>query len=135
VQGPHSRLPPHCSVDGLRLRCHLALRIPAGTGISVGGERRTWQEGHCLLFEDAWRHEVWNDSDVRRIVLIVDFWHPDLTAAEIAALVAGFRHSSVRQVFLRKRISLTSSPEPYVRHMEAALSAQDAEPAVAAWWG
>jgi aspartyl/asparaginyl beta-hydroxylase (cupin superfamily) len=134
VQGAHSRLPPHCSVDSLRVRCHLALRIPPEVGIRVGGEARQWQEGRCLLFEDAYRHEVWNNSDVRRIVMIVDFWHPDLTEIEVRALTAGFRKSDVRQIFLRKRITLTNSPEPYVRHMEAALAAQDQEAVVREFW-
>ena len=134
VQGAHSRLPPHCSVDSLRVRCHLALRIPPEVGIRVGGEARQWQEGKCLLFEDAYRHEVWNNSDVRRIVMIVDFWHPDLTEIEVRALTAGFRKSDVRQIFLRKRITLTNSPEPYVRHMEAALAAQDQEAVVREFW-
>ncbi len=61
VQGARSRLPPHCSVDNLRLRCHLGVRIPAGTGIRVGGEEREWREGRCVLFEDGFEHSVWND--------------------------------------------------------------------------
>jgi hypothetical protein len=134
VQGAQSRLPPHCSVDNLRLRCHLGIRIPDGAGISVGGEEREWSEGRCLLFEDSFEHSVWNPSHVRRIVLIVDFWHPDLTPVEVRALTAGFRKSEVREIFMRKRISMTDSPGPYVRHMEAALTEQDLAPEMREFW-
>ncbi len=134
VQGGQSKLPVHCSVDNVRLRCHLGIRIPDGTGIRVGGEERVWTEGRSLLFEDAFPHEVWNNSMERRIVLIVDFWHPDLTPVEVRALTAGFRKSTVREIFMRKRISYTDSPGPYVVHMEAALKAQDEESVVREFW-
>jgi len=134
VQGAQSRLPTHCSVDNLRLRCHLGIRIPDGTGIRVGGETRGWTEGRCLLFEDAFEHSVWNMSTERRIVLIVDFWHPDLTPIEVRALTAGFRKSEVRRIFMRKRISMTDSPDRYERHMAAALIEQEQAPDIREFW-
>ena len=134
VQGPHSRLPAHCSVDNLRLRCHLALRIPAGAGMRVGGETRQWQEGRCLLFEDSFEHEVWNPSDQRRLVLIVDLWHPGLTALEIRALTAGFSKTEVRNVFLQRRISMTDTPGPYMAHIRTAMAAQEQASAMREFW-
>jgi hypothetical protein len=134
VQGPRSRLPPHCSVDNLRVRCHLGLRIPPGAGLRVGSDVREWREGGCLLFEDSFEHAVWNPSAQRRIVLIVDFWHPDLTAAERLALTAGFRKSEVRSIFMRQRIRLTDSPDAYERHMQSALEKDDATSAVREFW-
>lgn len=134
VQGAQSRLPPHCSVDNLRLRCHLGIRIPGGTGLRVGGETREWREGRCLLFEDSFEHSVWNLSPERRIVLIVDFWHPDLTDVEVRALTAGFRKSEVRGIFMRKRIDMTDAPDAYVQHLEAALIEQDRAPELREFW-
>lgn len=134
VQGPQSRLPPHCSVDNLRLRCHLGIRIPRGTGIRVGRETRTWAEGKCILFEDAYEHEVWNHSDERRIVLIVDFWHPDLTEIEVRALTAGFMKCEVREIFLQQRIRMTDHPETYLSYMEAAMREQDGCALVREFW-
>jgi hypothetical protein len=55
--------------------------------------------GKGLLFEDSFEHEVWNRGTQRRAILIVDFWHPDLTDVEIDALTAGFRKSDVRRIF------------------------------------
>jgi hypothetical protein len=89
---PHSRITPHCAPTNLRLTAHLGLKVPAaGAGvraasseddckISVGGEWRQWEEGKVLLFDDSFEHEVKNDTDEVRIVLLIRFFHPDLNA-------------------------------------------------------
>ena len=134
IQGPGNRLPAHCSVDNLRLRCHLGLRIPADTGIRVATESRTWTEGKCLLFEDCFEHEVWNHSDSPRVVLIVDLWHPDLTDIEIRALTAGFRKVEVRRVFMHKRIRQTNAANRYVAYLDAETSRQETDPLLREYW-
>jgi aspartyl/asparaginyl beta-hydroxylase (cupin superfamily) len=68
----------HCGPTNARLRLHLGLVVPDGCSIRVGDEVRSWVEGRCLLFDDSFEHEVWNDADEERLVLIVDVWHPDL---------------------------------------------------------
>lgn len=93
-----SHLRAHCSVVNLTLRCHVGIIIPPDCEMRVGTETRTWKEGEGLLFEDSFEHEVWNRSDSDRLILIVDFWHPDLTDAEIAALTAGFRKAEGRRI-------------------------------------
>lgn len=40
---------------------------------------RTWEEGKVLIFDDSFEHEVWQEAETYRLVLIVDFWHPELT--------------------------------------------------------
>jgi aspartyl/asparaginyl beta-hydroxylase (cupin superfamily) len=134
AMGPGAHLKPHCSVDDLRLRIHLGLSIPEGCSIRVATETRTWQEGRCLTFEDSFEHEVWNRSKVRRIVLIVDLWHPDLTEIEVRALTAGFRKSRVRRIFMSERMDVTDDPRRYLPSIEAALIAQDADPVVREFW-
>jgi aspartate beta-hydroxylase len=39
-----------------------------------------------VTFDDTFLHEAWNRTDERRVVLILDTWHPDLTEAECSAL-------------------------------------------------
>src|SRR6266850_191916 len=39
-------------------------------------ERRHWQEGRALIFDDAYEHEAWNDTGGLRVVLFVDFEKP-----------------------------------------------------------
>lgn len=97
VPGTHLR--PHCGPHNARLRCHLALLVPEGCSLRVGTEVRTWEEGRCVLFDDSFEHEVWNRGQGTRVVLLVDFWHPELTAIEKLA----FQHLSgaVRSLLLQ----------------------------------
>lgn len=118
---PGTTLKPHCGPCNARLRCHLALRLPAGApevdrGAStdtspsgrnapcelwVGGQRATWTEGEALLFDDSFEHwAVYHDTAptpkmppttsgeyaASRVVLVVDFWHPELSESDRAAL-------------------------------------------------
>jgi hypothetical protein len=55
--------------------------------IQVGTERRTWQRGKLLTLDTSFIHSTGNDSpDQERHVLIIDFWHPELTQPEREAL-------------------------------------------------
>lgn len=86
VLGPGTEIRPHTGEFNGRLRCHIGLSVPAGAWIDVGGERRRWQVGECLVFSDALPHHVVNDGLDERAVFAFDFWHPDLTAVERDAL-------------------------------------------------
>jgi hypothetical protein len=135
VHASEAHLKAHCSVDNLRVRCHLGLQIPAGCEMRVGTEIRSWQEGKSLLFEDSFEHEVWNRGETRRAILILDFWHPDLTDAEIRALTAGFRKSEVRRIFMHERTAMVQGfPPASTEHIRAAVQAQDAEPLLRDYW-
>jgi len=79
-----SHIPGHTGVHNTRLTVHLPLIVPPGCTFRVGGERRTWELGKALVFDDSIEHEVWNDSDVPRAVLIFDIWSPYLSPAERA---------------------------------------------------
>jgi len=83
---PATRVRPHCGPYNLRLRCHLGLVIPDHCGMRVGVEVRTWHEGKCLVFDDSFFHESWNESDRTRIVLLLDFIHPELASREVGFL-------------------------------------------------
>lgn len=83
---PGTRVAPHCGPTNTRLRCHLGIVVPSGCGIRVGSTTRSWEESRCIVFDDSFEHEVWNESDRHRYVLILDVWHPDLTETEVWAL-------------------------------------------------
>ena len=129
-----THLAPHCSMDNLRVRCHLGLVVPGDSTLRVEREMRSWQEGKCLVFEDSFEHEVWNRSRNRRIVLIADVWHPGLTAVERRALTAGFGKSEVRRVFMNERLDMTDAPHRYAEPMEAAVERQDASELMREFW-
>ncbi len=77
---------PHCGLHNYRWTAHLGLQIPEHCWFRVGSETRRWQPGHCLLFDDSYDHEARNDGPGARVILLIDFWHPDLRADEIAVL-------------------------------------------------
>ncbi|MEA3411938.1 MAG: aspartyl/asparaginyl beta-hydroxylase domain-containing protein [Pseudomonadota bacterium] len=106
---PGTHLPAHCSVDNLRLRCHLPITVPAGPEIRVANGKYAWTEGKCFLFEDSFEHEVWHHGDTNRLILILDFWHPDFTETEVRALTAGFRKREIREIFFELRLSRAAS--------------------------
>jgi aspartyl/asparaginyl beta-hydroxylase (cupin superfamily) len=83
---PGTRVAPHRGPTNMRLRCHLGIEIPPECGMRVAGESRSWEAGKCLVFDDSFPHEVWNDSIFARTVLVVDLWHPDLSEDELRLL-------------------------------------------------
>jgi beta-hydroxylase len=42
----------------------------------VGNEMIHWEEGKCVVFDDTHKHEVWNDTDGIRVVLLLDVLRP-----------------------------------------------------------
>jgi len=71
---PGTKIHPHRGRFYNSLRAHLGLQIPAGDcKIKVSNETRSWHEGKLLIFDDRMTHEVWNNTDQTRVVLIFDF--------------------------------------------------------------
>jgi aspartyl/asparaginyl beta-hydroxylase (cupin superfamily) len=85
-QAPGTGVQPHSDGRNFILTAHLGLMIPPGCWIQVGKERRTWEVGKLTLLDTSFEHSTGNPTDSDRHVLILDFWHPDLTEAERAAL-------------------------------------------------
>ena len=83
VLQPKTLIPAHRgSVNG-RLVVHLPLVVPANCGyLRVGDEKRSWEEGKLILFDDTFDHEAWNGGEQTRVVLIFDVWNPELSIAE-----------------------------------------------------
>ena len=45
----------------------------------IANERVRWSAGKIFVIDDSFEHEVWHQGDTIRLVLLVDFWHPDLS--------------------------------------------------------
>jgi tetratricopeptide (TPR) repeat protein len=85
---PHTHIPPHTGINNARLVCHLPLIVPEGCWFRVGSEKRIWEPGKLLIFDDTIEHEAMNPTDHLRVVLIFDIWHPALSEAEKAGIAA-----------------------------------------------
>jgi aspartate beta-hydroxylase/beta-hydroxylase len=60
------------------IRYHLGLIVPEKNppSIRLKDQVYTWKEGDSVLFDDSWEHEVYNQSEGDRVVLIVDIRRP-----------------------------------------------------------
>lgn len=82
IIGPHTRIKEHRGDTNAIYRCHLGLKIPSGLpdcGFAVEGEQREWKEGKLMIFNDAAKHEAWNNTDEIRYVLLFDVIRPEFS--------------------------------------------------------
>jgi len=78
ILDPGKHVPAHCGPYRGYLRYHLGLKVPATNQptIRVKDTVYAWEEGKSVLFDDSWDHEVHNQSDGIRVVLIIDVLRP-----------------------------------------------------------
>ncbi len=93
---PGAHIEPHYGLLNTRLICHLPLIVPPGCGFRCGAERRDWEEGRMLIFDDSVEHEAWNRGEALRVVLLFEIWRPEiaeeerLAIADILSAIEGF---------------------------------------------
>jgi len=97
---PQTHIKPHCGPTNLRWTAHLGLVIPINNNnkksmsesdsaeedcsssspcrIRIGNKWTSWSVGKVLLFDDSFEHEVRNDTNEDRVVLLIRVWHPEL---------------------------------------------------------
>lgn len=73
---------PHRDVSNVFLTMHLPLIVPGNGFMEVGGLKREWKQGEAMIFDSSYHHQAQNNSDEDRVILLVDFLHPDLTDQE-----------------------------------------------------
>lgn len=79
---PGTHIKPHCGPLNTRIRYHLTLAHDEQAWMRVDAEKRSWKPHECLVFDDSFEHEVRHHGQVPRVVLLVDCWHPGLSALE-----------------------------------------------------
>lgn len=85
-QGPKSGIKAHSDLNNFILTAHLAVDVPQGhCYIQVGQEKHYWENGKVCVFDTSVFHSTQNDADADRYVLIMRFWHPELTQIETQA--------------------------------------------------
>ena len=78
------------------------LRVPPqACGVAVPGSgERLLADGEVVILDNTFKHMVYNEAKEDRFVLMVEIWHPLLTAAEREALATTFA--------IKDRFTLTS---------------------------
>jgi aspartyl/asparaginyl beta-hydroxylase (cupin superfamily) len=92
-QKPATGIALHTDDCNFILTMHLALDVPEGQSwVEVAGERRYWENGRALVFDTSYYHRTMNESlEQERTVLLIRFWHPQLTLVERDAMSFIFR--------------------------------------------
>lgn len=78
ILAPGTHIPDHRGVTKGLITCHLGLVVPRDGDVRmrVGNRIVRWSEGETLVFDDTYRHEVWNDTGGTRVVLLIQFERP-----------------------------------------------------------
>jgi ornithine lipid ester-linked acyl 2-hydroxylase len=102
ILAPGCHIPRHKGVTKGILTCHLALTVPedvARCRMRVGNETVSWREGEAIVFDDSQHHEVWNDTDETRVILLIQFARPMTFPGRLLSnlFLAGVRRTSFVQ--------------------------------------
>jgi ornithine lipid ester-linked acyl 2-hydroxylase len=79
ILSPGFHIRAHRGVSKGILRAHIGLIIPKDAEkcrIRVGDQIKVWRPGELFVFDDTYEHEVWNDTDEERVILLFDFDRP-----------------------------------------------------------
>lgn len=87
-QPPNTGIKPHTDNTNFILTAHLGIDVPeAESWMQVGEFKRYWENGKGLVADTSFIHSTSNESDLKdRYVLIIRFWHPELSQLECQAL-------------------------------------------------
>ena len=92
-----THIPDHRGVTKGLITCHLGLSVPeeGDCRMRVHDQVVRWENGKTLVFDDTYRHEVWNDTDERRVVLLLHIERPERFPGSLVrdAFIAAARHS------------------------------------------
>ena len=97
ILAPGAHIPRHRGVTKAILTAHLGLIVPKrrqACRMQVSDQMLRWEEGRVLVFDDTYHHEVWNDTDEQRVILLIQFRRP---AGLLGRLVGGLFLAAVRR--------------------------------------
>jgi beta-hydroxylase len=77
LAGAH--IPRHTGTTKAILTAHMGLIIPLrreNCRLQIGDHNMVWEEGRIIIFDDMFPHEVWNDTDEDRVILMLHLKRP-----------------------------------------------------------
>ena len=83
---PGKQIPAHRGPFRGVLRFYLVLSMPQladgrpGAVLKVADHEYRLEDGDCMLWDDTYAHEAWNESGSVRTVLLLDVWRPRMPA-------------------------------------------------------
>lgn len=78
VMEPGTHIKPHRGVFNGVVRYHLGVIIPKSDKvyINIDKQKRFWKENKSFVFDDTLLHEAINNSQEKRVIMIIDFLRP-----------------------------------------------------------
>jgi aspartyl/asparaginyl beta-hydroxylase (cupin superfamily) len=87
IMNPQTHVPPHTSTSNTRMRYHLGIEVPErDIRFRIHDQSITWEQDRCIKIDDSYEHEVFQQSDRRRVVFVLDVPHPELGPGEFEFL-------------------------------------------------
>jgi hypothetical protein len=87
IMNPKTHVPPHTSASNTRMRYHLGIEVPErDIHFRIHDQLITWKQDRCIKIDDSYEHEVFQQSDRRRVVFVLDVPHPELRPEEFEFL-------------------------------------------------
>ena len=79
---------PHSGSTNCRLRCHITLCQGNNCILNVGNEKVVYTNNQVIVFDDSYEHSVNHQKGEaeKRIILMLDLWHPAVTWIEREAI-------------------------------------------------
>jgi Aspartyl/Asparaginyl beta-hydroxylase len=104
IMNPGTHVPRHTSELNTRMRYHLGIEVPErDIHFRIHDQLVTWEQDSCIKIDDSYEHEVFQQSDRRRVVFVLDLPHPELLPEELEFLEEIMRcspdHSALEDVF------------------------------------
>jgi len=102
IHTPGTHLPRHYGPTNGMITCHLGLQVPEDRRkcrIAIDGRDYNWEPGKFLIFDDTYYHEVWNDTDEDRVILLLHVERPLRQPGK--AIADGFLWLATRSPFIQ----------------------------------
>jgi hypothetical protein len=107
IMNAGTHVPPHTSELNTRMRYHLGIEVPErDIHFRIHDQLITWKQDKCIKIDDSYEHEVFQQSDRRRVVFVLDMPHPELRPEELQFLeeiMRCSRDSALENVFEKVR--------------------------------
>lgn len=79
ILAPGKHIPPHKGPTKALMTWHLGLHVPDDRDrcfMRVHDQILHWEEGRSIVFDDSYKHEVRNDTNQERVVLLIHLRRP-----------------------------------------------------------
>jgi hypothetical protein len=87
IMSPGTHVRPHTSTLNTRMRYHLGIEVPErDIQFRIHDQLITWKQDKCIKIDDSYEHEVFQQSDRRRVVFVMDVPHTELRPEELEFL-------------------------------------------------